>query len=147
MNQSQTIAQLKAVSSPDSLWHFLSQIPFSMEAQIFYGVLLFGIAGMVGSWLVKWSQNAAGGFADYFFRTSLRRTVATLCAYVGAMATGIGTGVFFTDVGGTAVFVGWLNVAWASLTTAFGADMGINKGTRKVLTPEERAEVRYAVKP
>ena len=146
MNPAQTIAELKSTGQAESLWHFLSQIPASMEAQIFYGVLLFGVVGIVGSWLVKWSQDAAGGFIDYFFRTSFRRTVATLCAYVGAMATGIGTQVFFTEVGGQEVFVGWLNVAWASLTTAFAADMGINKGARKVLTEVERAAVRADTK-
>ena len=146
----QTIQQLKGGvgNQPDSLWHFISQLPYSMEAQIFYGVLLFGIFGLLGSYIVKWSSKQVdGSIIDYFFRTRSRATVATLCTYVGLMAAGISTGVFFTDVkiadGSTVtMFVGWYNVLWASLTTAFGADMGINKGKQREWTPEERAAFR-----
>ena len=150
MNPAQTIAQLKSTNSgTESLWHFLAQIPSSLEAEIFYGVLLFGAVGMVVSWLVKWSQSAVGGFGEYFFGSSWRRTVATICAYVGAMATGIGAGVFFTDVGGAQVFTGWNVVLWTSITTSFSCDMGINKGSRIVFSDEQRKVVRerYRVGP
>lgn len=136
----QTIAELKQTTQIESLWTFLAGLPFTTEAQILYAVLIFGMIGFTGSWLVKWSSGqAACGFVGYFFRTEWRRTVATVCAYVGVMASGIGTGVFFATVGGQDVFVGWYTVLWTSITTAFSCDMGINKGKRIEWTQEQRA--------
>ena len=135
---SKTLAQLKA-NPPESLWDFLAQLPFTLDSQILYAVLIFGAIGMFASWLVKWSmQGLEGGVLDYFFRSSCKRTVATVVGYLAVMLPGVGTELFFVTIEGAKHFAGWQFVAWTSLMTAFGADMGINRGRRKEWGPEQR---------
>ena len=133
-----TLAELRA-EPPESLWDFLAALPFILDSQILCAVLIFGCVGMFGSWIVKWSmQGLAGGVLDYFFRASWKRTVATVCGYLAVMLPGVGTELFFVSIEGVKHFVGWDFVAWTSLMTAFGADMGINRGRRAQWSDEQR---------
>ena len=140
---SEAIAQLKA-TQPEGFYSFLIGIHKTVQFDICVAIFVLGVAGLAGSWLVKWANDMVGeSFIDYFFRSHIKRTISTICTYLGAMAGAVGTGVFFTS---DAVFVGWFNVGWLALTTAFGVDMGINKGTKSVWTPEQRAAAQ-GIKP
>lgn len=111
-----------------SLWNFLAALPSTMEAQILYGLVLSGIAGLLASWLWKYSHGQVGCLADYLFREKRLRTLASVLTMVGTSLAAIGAGVFVTDGG---QFVGWLNVlAWGA-NTGFGLDLAVNRGADK----------------
>lgn len=112
----------------ESLWQFLAALPSSMEAQIFYALLLAGVIGMFASWLLKWARGQAAPLYRYLFTDDVRFTVLAAAAYFGICLTAISSGIFVTDEG---VFVGWANVLWFGLTNGFGADTVANKGSNQ----------------
>lgn len=112
----------------ESLWQFLSALPSSMEAQILYGLVLAGTAGLLASWLWKYSNGQVGCLVDYLFREKRLRTLASVLSMVGGSLAAIAAGVFVTDSG---EFVGWLNVlAWGA-NAGFGVDLAVNRGEAK----------------
>lgn len=122
----QTIAQAKE-RSPESLWHFLQQLPSTMEAQLLYGLILAGAVGAIGSWFVKWARYQAGPLHTYFYQ-EIRSTILAASGFLGICLTAISSGIFVADGG---AFVGWANVLWFGLTNGFGADMVVNKGGQR----------------
>lgn len=132
-----TIQQIKARNG-ESLWHFLAQLPVSVEAQILYAFALFSACGMAAHYLRCWLNNEiTGSLFDYLFRQHVKRTLA---AYTGAVGAGLGlisTGAFVTP---SDEFVGWLTVVVMALTLGYSADSVANKGSREEWTPQMRAQ-------
>jgi hypothetical protein len=131
-----TIQQIRQ-NEPETLWHFLQQLPASFEAQILLGLVLAGFLGAIVSWLVKWSSGDAHSLMDYCFRNSFKRTVASVLTFLGIIVGAIASDMFKTDSG---EFVGWMNVLVNGFTVGFGSDASINKGKRVVWTEDKRAE-------
>lgn len=137
--QAQTIAQVKA-QAPESLWHFLVNLPSTMEAQIFYALLVAGTVGMLSNYLVKWAKNEiAGGLINYLV-TNSRATALSLFTYVGISCGAIYGQAF--HVGDSATFVGWGLVLWLGLINGYGIDNIVNKGARPVWSAERRSAAR-----
>lgn len=119
------IAEIKA-SQPMSLWEFLLQLPGSMEAQVLYALLLFGLIGMSGHYTMRWLQgDIRGSLINYMFNQYPRRTILAVSGILGTSLTGITAGAFVNEAG---MFVGWLNVLWVGLTTGYAADSVANRG-------------------
>lgn len=134
----QTIAQVRA-EAPESLWHFLIGLPSTMEAQIFYGLMLAGSLGMIANYIVRWARKEIGGsLFTYLIKQNPRGTVLSLCTYTGVAIGAITTGAFI--IGPSATFVGWGWVLWLGATNGFMIDNIANKGQRAIWTPEERSE-------
>lgn len=131
-----TVAQAKA-ASPESLWHFLSQLPGTVEAQQLYALLIFGVIGMFAHYFVKWIQGEiSGNLLDYLFRQEPRRTVLSLVALIGSSFTLVVSPVLMPND----VFIGWGAVLWMAVTTGYGIDSVANKGDRQIWTEQDRAE-------
>jgi hypothetical protein len=132
----QTIAQAKD-AAPESLWHFLAALPATMEAQIWYALLIGGAIGMVGHYIKgRSSGEIAGNPLDYFFRDNLWRSIGAAVAVASELFTEIGLGLFTSDAG---VFVGWGIVMLSGLKTGYLGDSVVNKSTRPVWSAEKRA--------
>lgn len=132
----QTIAQVKA-DNPADLWHFLMNLPVTMEAQLFYALMLAGTLGMLASYVMKWAKGEIGAcLGEYLFKQNLRSTVLSVATYTGTAMAAIYAGAFF--VGDQSVFVGWGMVMWLGALNGFGIDAIVNKGQRAVWTPEQR---------
>jgi hypothetical protein len=136
MTEKLTIQQIRQ-TEPESLWHFLAQLPHSLEAQILLGLVIAGFAGMLVSWLAKWSAGEAHGFLAYCFKNQIKRSVASVLTFLGVILTAV-TSDMFTSASGE--FVGWTNVLVNGFAVGFGSDSAINKGQRTVWTENKRAE-------
>ena len=135
MNDKLTIQQIHA-SEPETLWHFLTQLPASLEAQLLVGLLLAGFLGAIASWLIKWSNDDAAGLVEYCFRNSFKRTVASVLSFLGIVFGFIALEIFTTDSG---EFVGWMNVMVNGFMAGIGSDATINKGKRVTWTEAQRS--------
>ena len=126
MQTAQTIQQLKGTQ--ETLWHFLAALPASMEAQVFYGLLLTGAVGMIAHYMMRWlTDEIQGSLAKYLFIDYPKRTALAYAGIIGVALTSIASGVFVNDQG---AFVGWLNVCWFGLTNGYAADSVANKGAK-----------------
>jgi hypothetical protein len=133
-----TIAQVKA-ESPESLGHFLMNLPATMEAQLFYALMLTGILGMFANYGVKWAKGEIGAcLATYLFRQHLRLTVLSFLTYSGTAMAAIYADAF--HVGDQSVFVGWGMVMWLGALNGYSIDSMVNKGQRPVWTGAQRKE-------
>lgn len=134
----QTIAQVKA-QAPESLWNFLGNLPFTMEAQIFYGLMLAGTLGMIANYIVRWARSEIrGSLYAYLFEQNPRGTVLSLCTYTGMALAAIASNAFHFGEG--AAFVGWGWTLWMGASNGFVIDNIANKGQRPVWSPEKRAQ-------
>lgn len=125
-----TIAAAKA-DAPESLWHFLGQIPATMEAQQLYALLISGMVGIAAHYLNKWATGQIeGNLWDYLFHDHARSTVLSIGAYIGFALTTVTSGA----LDGT----GWFTALWMGATTGFAVDAIANKGTRPVWTQEQK---------
>lgn len=113
----QRIVEMKG--GGESLWVFATRLPGSFEAQVFYGLFLSGLAGMVGSWLWKWSQ----GDADLHHFT-IKYAVGQWLWLIGSSVAAIMTVGFQTEGG---EFFGWLSVLWAGGFAGFSGEVKIKK--------------------
>lgn len=140
--QGQTIAQVTSgATQTESLWHFLAQLPGTIEAQQLYALIISGALGIAANYLLKWArQEIAGSLWQYLFKDNIRGTVLSIASFIGLAITSIAAGVFTAD-GDT--YVGWTTVMWFGLTNGFAVDAIANKGTRAPWTSEQR-EARSA---
>lgn len=136
MNEKLTIAQIKA-QEPEHLWHWLTQLHQSFEAEILLGLLLAALIGALVSWLAKWSQGDAHGLLDYCFRNNWKRTIASVLTALGVVLGMVTSGVYMTDGG---EFVGWALVLSNGFAVGFGSDSAINKGKRVEWSADKRKE-------
>ena len=135
----QTIAQVKA-EAPESLWHFLGQLPVTLEAQQVYALMLSGLVGMAAHYLNKWATGQIeGNLWGYMFHDHARNTVLSVTAYIGFALT--------TVTSGALDGAGWFTALWMGATTGFAIDSIANKGTRPVWTPEQKAAIQSGGKP
>ena len=133
----QTIAQVRARDA-ESLWVFLSNLPSTQEAQLFYALMLSGSLGMFASYGVKWAKGEIGTCLwEYLFHQNMRNTVLSFLTYTGTAMAAIYAGAF--HVGADGIFVGWGMVLWLGALNGFSIDSIVNKGARAVWTPEKRA--------
>lgn len=103
----------------ESLGVFLSKLPSSFEAQVFYGLVGSGLLGIIASWLWKWSQQLAG--LDHF---NPRYVIGQVLWLGGASVAAIMTVGFQTEDG---VFFGWLSVLWTGALAGFSGEVKIKK--------------------
>ena len=137
MGTSKTIAQIQS-SNTESLWHFISQLPQSFEAQLLYGLVIAGIAGMIANYVVKWARgDIEGGLFAYLFLSHAKGTLLSFFGFVSLAITSIGAGIFSGEGG---VFVGWANVLWFGLTNGFAVDAIANKGQKAVWSDGKRLD-------
>ena len=130
----QTIQQIRE-TEPEHLWHFLTQLPSSFEAELLYGLLLFGTLGMLASWFGKWVQGDTGGLWQYVITGNLKPTLASVFSFLGVALAAIASDIFTTDSG---EFVGWLNLAVFAFSNGAGIDAVVNKGKKPIWTKEQR---------
>lgn len=141
---SKTIAQVKA-EGPQSLWDFLSQLPGTMDAQIWYGLLLGGLIGMALHYAIKMRTGEVGGNPiDYFIKTSPWRTIGALAAMASWAFGEVLTGIY---VNGDGIFIGWAAVLISGIKNGYLGDSIINKGERAVWTEQQRQDVAAAADP
>lgn len=135
--EGQTLAQVTSSVTPtESLWHFIGQLPGTIEAQQMYALLISGALGISANYLLKWArQEIAGSLWQYLFKDNVRGTVLSLASFVGLAITSIAAGIFNGESGG---YVGWTTVMWFGLTNGFAVDAIANKGTRAPWTDEQR---------
>lgn len=114
----------------ESLWSFLSRLPGTFEAQVFYAICVFGLVGMLANYFVKWlKKEIAGSLLAYLFVHNPR---GSLLSYVTTVGVGLGAlqmGIFETA---DDTFVGWLNVMWITLGNGYLFDAALNKGAQPV---------------
>lgn len=138
--QAQTISDLKSAapdSSPESLWHFLAGLPTTMEAQILYALLLGGLVGLAGHYVIKWTRGEIeGSLWNYMFIDNPRRSWLSITLVVGELLGEVSSGLFTT---GTGQFVGWGIVLLSGLKSGYTIDSVANKSDRPEWSPEERA--------
>lgn len=138
-----TVEQLKMIVPPaDSPWSYLAHLPFTLEANIFYMLVLFGIAGAVANYVVRWAKGEIqGSLFAYMFTDSPRRSVLAVIALVAELIGEQAAGLFMTA---DAKFVGWALVIAAGMKTGFLIDNIVNKASRPEWTPAQRKEANAA---
>lgn len=99
---------------------FLKRIPFSFEAILFYFLVVSELAGMVASWLWKWTQ----GLADGFHHFTVRYVVGQVLWVAGSAGTLITTLGFVTDGG---EFWGWLSVITYGALAGWSGEVKVKK--------------------
>ena len=109
--------------------------PDILAALIFCAAALFG---QVLHAIKKW------GDGEDWVLSNLRRTVGAVIGNMVGMVVFIQTGVLAPIM---AQPNGLFAIVLFGIYNGFSADSALNKGTRKVLTPEERAEARADAKP
>jgi hypothetical protein len=125
-------------NTQQSLLDFLLALPATLDAQIFYGLMLGGFVGMIGHYIrARASNNVGGNPIDYFFRQNPWRSLAALAAVAIELFGEVGSGMFFTPHG---TFVGWAIVLLSGLKTGYVGDSAINKSDRPTWTEEHRVE-------
>lgn len=135
--QAQTIAAMQQ-AAPDDLFRFLTHLPFTQEAQIFYALLLAGTVGMFANWFTRWARrDIDGNLFSYLFLQNPRSTALSFSTYMGVSVAAIYGQVFW--VTSDSLFVGWGMVMWLGLLNGYSIDAIMNKGQRAVWTPAQRA--------
>jgi len=115
---------------PETLMHFLQELPGSMEAQQFYGLLIAGAAGITAHYLLKYL------YGEPVFHRRFKRIVASWLLFVGSCAVLVGADTFTGQNGG---FTGWFSVMVQGFTAGLGIDALANKGSKEIWTDEMRA--------
>ena len=124
----QKIADIKAQSA-ESLWHFLSALPASFEAQLFYAIVAFGMLGVLVHYAVKWmKKEIEGSLFAYLFVDNVRGTLLSWTSTIGAGVVGITSGMFETPDGS---FIGWFRTLVLCFGNGFFWDAVMNKGAPK----------------
>lgn len=143
MMAAQTVEQLKMVIPPsDSPWSYLAHLPFTLEANILYMLILFGLVGAGIHYLVRWAKGEIqGSLWAYMFTDNPRRSVLSVIALITELVAEESAGLFMT---GDGKFVGWALVIAAGLKTGFLIDSIVNKASRPEWTPAQRTAVQDA---
>jgi len=130
-----SITEIKSIPG-ESLWNFISQLPQTMEAQIFYALLIGSCLGLFGHYFKQWSEGGiSGNLFTYLFRQNPRRSMLSLFGIITWSLGEVSTGLFVSDAG---VFVGWALVILSGLKTGYAGDSLLNKGGRAEWTEEQR---------
>jgi hypothetical protein len=139
-----TIAQIKAIPN-DSLWQFLMQLPMTMEAQIFYALLIGNLIGMAGHYFKQWGTGEiAGNMWAYLVVEYPRKSMLSLFGIITLSATEVATGLFVTAEG---MFVGWALVLLSGIKTGYAGDSLLNEGDRAVWSDTKRKATAILGKP
>ena len=116
---------------PETLMHFLRELPGTMEAQQFYGLLIAGTAGIAAHYLMKYL------YGETVFRRRFKRVLASWLLFIGSCAVLVGADTFTGENGG---FTGWFSVMVQGFTAGLGIDALANKGGKEIWTDEMRSE-------
>ena len=131
----QTIAQAK-LAQPD-LWHYLLNIPLSLEAQVFYALLLGCVLGMVAHYVRLWaSSQIEGSLLDYLFRQHPKFTVLAL---LSAASWSFGEVSASLYQGADGEVFSWLLVLISGFKNGYTGDSLINKAERAPWSDVQRA--------
>lgn len=122
VEEAQKIAELRAAPR-ENIWQFFSALPSSFEAQIFYGLAISGLTGLIASWLWKWSQGMADGLAHF----TPKYVIGQVLWLIGASVAAVATVGFQTESG---EFYGWISVLWTGAFAGFSGEMKTNKDTK-----------------
>lgn len=140
MEPRQTIQQIKD-DVPANLLDFLLSLPASFEAQLFYAMLLAGVAGMLTSFILKWAQGQIIACpTQYFFRDNPRGTVLSIIWLLSAVVGSIALGGYLLVPSDPATFIGWGKVMFDGWILGTGGDLGLNKSKRPEWSEAERKE-------
>ena len=123
----QTIQQLRAATPPsESLGHFLQQLPFTIDAQAFYALVIAGLVGMLAHYCIKWAEGEiTGSLYNYLFVDNPRRTVLAFMLLGGELLVEVASGMFISDTG---QLFGWGTVMFSGLKSGYLIDSLANKG-------------------
>lgn len=133
--QAKTIAQVRSEDTT-SLWDFIMQLPGTLDAQIWYALLIGGAVGMILHYAVKLrTDDITGSPLEYFMRQSPWRTVGTIAAMASWAFGEVLTGIY---VNSQDVFIGWGAVLLSGVKTGYLGDSIINKGERAQWSEAQR---------
>lgn len=123
-----TIAEVKATSAAqaETLWHYLSQIPATVEAQIFYALLAGAVFGMLANYTRLWlTDQITGSFLDYLIFQYPKRT---LLAIFGAASWSVGEVSMGIYQGAAGEAFSWALILVSGFKNGLGSDVFANKG-------------------
>lgn len=127
VQQAQHIKEIVQAKDQETLWTFLLRFPSSFEAQVYYGLILSALAGLLASWAYKWSQGQADGFKHF----SPKYVVQQFLWLNGITLTLIMTTGFTTDSG---EFFGWMSVLSSGALSGWAGEVKV------AWTPQQRAQ-------
>lgn len=118
-----------------TVWDFLSALPGTLDFQIFYTLVIAGVFGVLANYENKWLHDEiVGSPIDYLFRQNLKRTITAFASFV-ATCFGLLQSNMFINAG---VFIGWGPTLLIAVSLGWNFDASINKGQRRILSPEDR---------
>jgi hypothetical protein len=131
-----TLEQLKSSAPPsESLWHFLVQLPGTMEAQVIYAMLIGGMIGMLAHYFVKWCRGEiAGSLIAYLFVDNPRRSMLAVATLIGVLFGEFSLSTFMVE----GAVVSWGMVLFSGMKSGFLVDAVVNKGSRPEWTQAQR---------
>lgn len=134
--QGPTVAEVKR--QHQSLLEFFQALPSTQEFDIWTALMLGGLAGMITSFLIKWSQGQIKAcLTHYFFRDNPRGTVYSVLWLIAAVGVNVSISGYSTTDGD---FVGWGKVLLDGWLIGGGGDLALNKAKRPEWTEADRAE-------
>lgn len=113
--------------TPTPLSVFLSSLPGSWEMQIFYGLMLSGIAGMFAHYLLKWARDEIKENLVCYWITNGKKTLLSLLTYTSLAMTASFNDAFVGELGG---FVGWKMVLSWGWSMGLAIDVLVNRTDR-----------------
>lgn len=126
-----------ADAPPQSLYSFLTELPGTFEAQLFYGLMISGTGGQVAHYALKWARDEIRGNLFCYLWENKKSTALAFFTFIGIALTAIASGAFTGEYGG---FVGWKMVFWMGVTNGFTIDAIVNKTERVRWSPGERLD-------
>jgi hypothetical protein len=119
---------------PAPLSVFLASLPGSWEMQLFYGLMMSGVCGMLAHYVLKWARDEIKGSLFCYWKNNVKRTVLSFLTFTGIAVAAVMNNAFITDLGG---FVGWKMVLWMGWSNGLIIDVLVNKTDRARSTQEE----------
>jgi hypothetical protein len=119
---------------PAPLSVFLASLPGSWEMQLFYGLMMSGVCGMLAHYVLKWARDEIKGSLFCYWKNNVKRTVLSFLTFTSIAVAAVMNNAFITDLGG---FVGWKMVLWMGWSNGLIIDVLVNKTDRARSTQEE----------
>ena len=123
-----TIVKIVATApSAQSLWAYLMSIPTSLEASIFYAMMIGCVFGIGANYTRLWaSDQITGGFFDYLFHQYPRRTLLAIFAAASWSVGEVSMGIYQGSAG---ELFSWSLVLVSGFKNGFTGDALANKGS------------------
>lgn len=114
--------------APTPLAEFLAGLPGSWDMQIFYGLMLSGLGGMLAHYLLKLARKEITGNPLCYFIANWRTALLSLLVFTGMAWTAAFNGMFMGELGG---FVGWKMVLSWGWSVGLSIDVFVNRTERE----------------